>query len=230
MAAEEIVAMPTHLFAAPEFLGLLRYWDEQRGARALPEWGGDLTGIPDALLANLIIIDGTPPVYRYEGAEVIRRWGSNMTGRLMFDVLQGAHARYIRSLYEETIARALPIFSAAVFQTDDLSMIMTGRLVVPFTRRDATDVTVIMSVQLFGGIDEPLAAVGTRGFVHETRRDLVAMAPALCARLEDAGRYYRIARGTHHRDIASAMETVARELSGSALVSLACLPEDRAPV
>src|SRR5258706_840977 len=110
--------MPTHLFASPAFLGLLRYWDEQRGARALPEWHGDLTGIPEALLANLIIIDGTPPVYRYQGAEVVRRWGGDPTGRPMFDVLQGGHARYIRSLYAETLARAQPIFSAAVVQTD----------------------------------------------------------------------------------------------------------------
>jgi hypothetical protein len=223
-------AMTTHLFAAPEFLGLLRFWDEQRGARALPEWRGDLTGLAEALHANLIIADGTPPVYRYAGSEVIRRWGSPITGRPVFEVLQGGHARYIRSLYLDTISRALPIFSAAAFQIDDLTMMMTGRLFAPFARPGETAPSVMMSVQLFGGTDETLPAVGRRGFVHETRRDLIALAPELCTRLEDAGRYYRIAHGTHHRDIAEAMATIAHELSGSALVSLACLPEtDAAP-
>jgi hypothetical protein len=219
--------MPTHFFAAPDFLGLLRFWDEARDADLLPEWRGDMAALPAALHDNLIISERHPdPVYRYVGAECQRRWGGDPTGQKVAATLKGEHGRYVLALCDETLARGAPIFSAAVYQTDDLSMIMTGRLMVPFIPSGGAQPSVAMGVQLFRGPDL-LPVIGTSGFVHELRRDMIALVPALCARLEDASRYYRIAHRIHQRDIARDLEDVVRELSGSALVPLALLPEAR---
>jgi hypothetical protein len=217
--------MPTHFFAAPEFLGLLRTWDEARGTDPVPTWHDDLAALPDGLREHLIISVGYPdPIYRYVGAECQRRWHGDPTGQPIAPTLGGEHARYIVALCGDTLARRAPIFSAAVYQTDDTNMLMTGRLFVPLALPHARDPTVVMAVQLFRGPDL-LPAIGAVGFVHEIRRDMIAVVPTLCARLEDASRLYRISRGIHHRDIARDMEAVARELSGSALIPLACLPE-----
>jgi hypothetical protein len=220
--------MPTHFFAAPEFLGLLRYWDQARGPDPVPVWHDDLAALPEALREHLIISEGQPDqIYRYIGAECQRRWHGNPTGQAIAPTLGGEHARYIIALCDDTLARRAPIFSAAVYQTDDTNMMMTGRLFVPLTLPQAPGPTVVMAVQLFRGPDL-LPAIGTVGFVHEIRRDMIAVVPALCARLEEASRYFRISRGIHHRDIARDMDTVAQEMSGSALIPLACLPEPHA--
>jgi hypothetical protein len=222
--------MPTHFFAVPDFLGLLRFWDQSRGGRALPEWTGDLGSVPAALLPNIVIADGGPDlVYRYVGAENMRWWGSDTTGRTFASVLSGAHRRYVRSLSDDAAAHGMPIFSAAVYQADDASMITTGRLFTPFTPVGSPDATVLISVQLFRGAERSLPSVGRGGFVHELRRDMIAMVPALCTRLEDASRYYRMSRRIHQRDVAADMESLARELTGSALVPLSCIalpPQD----
>lgn len=216
--------MPTHFFAAPDFLGLLRFWDQCRGGRALPEWTGDLASVPAALLPNIVIGDGGPDyVYRYVGVENMRRWGSDSTGQPFASVLSGPHRRYVQSMCDDATTHGMPIFSAAVYQADDASMITTGRLFTPFTPVGSTDASVIISVQLFRGSDRPLPSVGLGGFVHELRRDMIAMVPALCTRLEDASRYYRMSRRVHQRDVAADMESLARELTGSALVPLSCL-------
>src|SRR5258706_9316026 len=108
--------MTSHFFAAPDFLELLQFWDASRNGRPVPDWSGDVAVIPSTLLPNMTISDRRgEPTYRYVGSEVIRRWGSDPTGkRIHQQVLSGAHSAYIRSLADETMTRQAPIFSAAV--------------------------------------------------------------------------------------------------------------------
>jgi hypothetical protein len=218
--------MSTHFFAVPDFLELLRFWEASRGRRDVPRWDGDFGAVPRGLLANLTLSDRRgEPVYAYVGAEIQRRWGGNMTGRRIYDVLTGAHARYIRSLGNDAIARRAPIFSAAIYQPDATRMIMTGRLFVPFADREAPEPCFLMTMQLFAESDAPLRDVGSRGFVHEIRRDMIALVPALCAGLEEARRFYQLSRHTRQRTLAQEVDDVARELTGSALVPLPCYEE-----
>src|SRR5258706_9280062 len=142
--------MSTHFFAAPDFLDLLRFWDASRGDRALPVWHSDLGAVPPTLLPNLTVSDRRgEPTYAYVGAEVGRRWGGDLTGRRIYggDALTGAHARYIKSLGDDTMARRAPIFSAAIYQPDATDLIMTGRLFVPFTDRDAGEPCFMLTMQ-----------------------------------------------------------------------------------
>jgi hypothetical protein len=216
--------LTTHFFADPDFLELLQFWDASRGGRPLPDWSGDIGVMPRGLLPNLIISDRRgEPTYLYVGAECVRRWGSDPTGRRAYgDVLRGAHARYLKSLSEETLARRAPIFSAAVYQPDAASMIMTGRLHAPFTYQGSAEPVMMVTLQLFKGSERELREIGIAGIVHEIRRDLIADVAALCARLEDARRQFQIARHTHRRTLAQDVDVIAHELIGSALLSLPC--------
>src|SRR5471030_1863717 len=110
--------LTTHFFAAPDFLELLRFWEASRHGQKLPDWNGDIGTIPQSILPNLIISDRRgEPTYRYVGAECIKRYGSDPTGKRAYvDVLQGAHARYLAALSAETLARRAPVFSTAVYQ------------------------------------------------------------------------------------------------------------------
>jgi hypothetical protein len=217
--------MTTHFFAAPDFLDMLQFWDASRRGRRLPDWDGDLSVIPATLLPNVIVSDRRgEPVYRYVGSEVVRRWGSDPTGQVVFsNVLQGAHRDYIKSVGDEALSRQAPVFSAAAYQADPDGLIMTGRIYAPFTYQGSAEPLMMMTLQLFHGPETVLRKVGLSGIVHEIRRDLIAMVPEVCTRLEDARRYYQLSRHTHQRGLAGHIDRIAEELSGSALVPLRCL-------
>jgi hypothetical protein len=223
--------LTTNFFADPELVELLRFWDASRGGRALPEWGGDVGALPRDLLPNLAIVDFRgEATYRYIGADLARRWGGNPTGKRAFvNVLRGAHRRYLRSLTDEMFARRAPIFSAAVYQSSATGVVMTGRVMTPFTFEGSIDPCFLLAVQLFKGSDQELRAIDVSGVVHELRRDLITNVAELCTRLEAARHHYQIARHTHRRTLAQDVDAIAQELSGSALIALTCFDEPDVP-
>jgi hypothetical protein len=213
--------MATDFFAEPDFLRLLRYWDESRKGRALPEWDGDLFRIPEELLPNLIVSERRPePRYRYVGAECERRWGGGaMNGRAVYNVLRGGHGAYVRSLGDEAIARRTPIYSAAIYRLGD-DLIVTGRLFAPFAFDGSEAPQVIMALQLFRGADRKLDRLGAAGFVDETARQMIVAVPALCDRLDEARRLHHFARRPRRDALAEEMASLARDLAGNVLVDL----------
>jgi hypothetical protein len=222
--------MRTDFFGVPDFLVLLRFWDESRGGRKLPEWHGELGRVPADLLPNLVVADarGGEPVYQYVGPEIVRRWGADPHAKPVYQVLRGGHARYIRSLGEDVVGRAAPIFSAAIYRLADEALLMTGRLFVPFAEPGGERPGFVMAVQLFRGPDIPLAGLGDAVFADEIDRRLIVAAPALCARLEEARRYHLLARRVPQDQLAREMGAAAHELEGEAFVALPCL-RDSAP-
>jgi len=219
--------LTTQFFADPAFVGLLRFWNANRGDRALPDWGGDVGMLPGELLPHLAVIDlHGEATYRYIGAEVARLWGGKPVGRPVFTVvLRGAHRRYLKSLSDEVIARRAPIFSSAVYQSSDAGVVLTGRVVAPFTGEGTTEPRFLLAVQLFKGSEQDLRAIDVAGIVHELRRDLITDVVELCTRLEDARRRYQIARHTRQRMLAQDVELITQELAGSALIPLPCFDE-----
>src|SRR2546423_1894688 len=120
------------MFAAPDFLQALRFWDRSRSDSGLAVWDGAVSEISAGLLPNLVIADWRgEPTFRYLGRECVERLGQDPTGREIFDVLQGAQAGYIRSLVEDTLARRGPIFSTTVYQVG-AGVVVIGRLNAPF--------------------------------------------------------------------------------------------------
>ena len=220
--------LPTHFFAAPDFLELLRFWDSLRAGRPMPDWTGDLSVLPRELLPNVVVADRRgEPTYAYVGENVIRRLGSDATGKRIYaEVLRGAHARYLRSLGDDLVARRAPIFSAAVYEPDAASMLMTGRLYVPFAWQGSPDVNWVITLQLFSGSEDQLREVGRSVIVNEIRRDMIAVVPELCGRLDAVRRHYQISRYAQRRSsLAQDIDAVARELTGRALIRLPCFEE-----
>lgn len=213
--------MAERFLAEPEFVRLLRFWVDCRGARSVPEWDGDLGHVPRSLLPNLIITERRPdPVYRYVGPECVSTLGSDPTGRRIYEeVLRGAHNRYIRSVAEDTLARRAPIFSAAIYRARE-ELLTSFRLLVPFTDPGATATRFIFSLQLFAGSYVKLAALADGGFVDELERRLVLGVPEICARLEQARRYHLLAGRIHQDVLARDLAAMAKELAGDALLAL----------
>ena len=97
------------MFAAPDFLQTLRFWDRSRLGSGLAVWDGALSEISAELLPNLIIADWHgEPTYRHFGRECVQRLGHDPTGQAVFDVIHGAQAGYVRSLVEDSLARRAP--------------------------------------------------------------------------------------------------------------------------
>ncbi len=229
-----------HFFAAPDFLTLLRFWDESRTASHLAVWNGDLALVPAELLPNLIVADWPGvPRYRYIGADCVSRFGGDPTGRPIPETLGGGYGAYIRSLGDEVIARRQPIFSTSVFEVGE-ELMVSGRLFAPFSDAPFSDAPfsdapfsdapfsdagdtppgIILSVQLFSRAAFKLSAVGGSGFVNESRRMLIAGVPELCTRLEEARRYHRLARAVPSRVQSGEWADIVRRLSHSTLVAL----------
>lgn len=212
--------MLRHFFSAPDFLNLLRLWEQSRTAPVCPAWNNDLTVVPLDLLPNLVVVDWAGgPRYRYVGSECISRYGDDPSGRPLAVTLGGAYAKYILSLGDETIARREPIFSASIFEVGD-ELMVTGRLFTPFVSAGAGEPDIIVSVHLFSRAAFKLSTVGRSGFVNESQRLLIAGVPEVCQRLEEASRYHHLARAVPGRQQAAEWADVARRLSGSALVAL----------
>ena len=212
--------MLRHFFAAPDFLALLRFWNDSRSESGPAVWRGDLARVPSELRPNLIVVDWPDePRYRYVGSECVARFGADTTGQSVIAALGGAYADYIRSLGDEVIARAQPIFSASVFEVGD-ELILTGRLFTPFTDGTSERPTMVMSLQLFGGSKFKLNAVGRFGFVNESQRLLIAGVPEVCQRLDEARRFHHLAHAVPSRAQAREWAAIASDLSRSALVRL----------
>ena len=91
-------------FASPNFLGLLRFWDESRAANGVPDWNGELSAIPADLLPRLIIVQRRDALtYHYVGAENVAQFGRDPTGRSISETLSREYADYISDIIESTL-------------------------------------------------------------------------------------------------------------------------------
>ncbi len=222
--------MSLDFFAEQDFVGLLRYWVDCAGSSGgMPRWDGEVARIPARLLPNLIIVARFPePVYRYLGSECVRRWGSDITGHLVYATVTGSYGDYIRAVEAEMVVQRGPVFSAAIYhleEAEEITLLTTGRLFVPFLATGDGEPEVFMCVQIFRGPEAKLGEVAQTGRVRETERCLVANPAAFVARLEAAQRYHRLARAMHQGDVAREFGAWAVQAAEGALVSLPVVAE-----
>ncbi|HWK45446.1 MAG TPA: hypothetical protein VNT30_12035 [Stellaceae bacterium] len=213
-------------FAERDFIALIHFWDKLRGTRALPEWHGDVTKVPRHLLENMVVVSYYPtPRYNYVGAACVARWDKDPTGMRVDDLLGGIYARYIHSLLDETIKRPASVFSAAVFELGE-ELLITGRLMVPFSLPGSTEAAVVVGLHFFKGSDIKLRALSGNVFVEEVQRLMIVAAPEFCDRLEKARLYQYAARSVSLTGPAGHLDSVARELAGDAILPLPCYRDE----
>jgi hypothetical protein len=210
--------MAGDFFTDPQFLALLRFWEEQRGEAAVPEWDDALPArFPPDLAPYLLAArhdasgDG---VYLYVGAACIKRFGLDPTGQRVGATLGGPIRAYVFDLVVTMMRLRAPVFSASIYHIADDEPIRTGRLLVPF------DPDVVLAAQLFEPSASPLQRYNREGAFEETERRSIVRVPGGLRRLEEAARYRRLGRSLHVASVAREAEALAREFDMSTTAPL----------
>lgn len=207
--------MASRLLVHPDALSLLRFWDETRQGRFLPEWRDDIAHVPVQLLPNLAITEQRPePGFRYVGSEVLKRWGGIAGAQGFASVATGALARYLRSMETDAMHTGKPVFSLGELALDDeANPVMMARLYAPFVYRGSAAPRIILGLQLFLDPDRSQVDLRRAAFVDEHERWLVAHPQMIVSRIEEAlGRGGpAAARGAVDAMVGSAIVKLARE-------------------
>ena len=207
--------------ASPNFLALLRFWERARAGTTVPDWNGELSSIPAHLLQRLVIVERreTGLVYRYLGTHNRRRFGRDPTGATIAETLSAEYAAYLTDLIETVLAGAAPVFSCSILRQGSLVR-RTGRLVAPFTLRGSIPPRLIMSAHLEAGDEFKVTDVVESGGVLETERVRIAGVPAVCARLDEIGRYHKLSQAVADRSLAKEWDRIAAGLGAGVLVPM----------
>jgi hypothetical protein len=201
--------MAGDFFTDPQFLALLRVWEERRGDALMPVWDDALPArFPPELAPYLLAArhdasgDG---VYVYVGTASVNRFGRDPTGQRVGQTLSGPILAYVLDLVTTMRRLRAPVFSASIYHIADDQPIRTGRLLVPF----AGDVVLV--AQLFEESPSPLERYSREGTFEETERRRVVRVPDALRRLEEAARFRRLGRSLHVASIAKEAEALARQ-------------------
>lgn len=142
-----------------------RYWADKTDGRRMPDRKDlDPIEIKD-LLPYLSIIeiigDERRCRYRLTGTRVVDALGCDPTGRFVNEIFDGADRAFIEHLLAEVMAKALPLYVASAFRSEDNGL-STERLLLPFTL-GGSDLRQIVMVQTFDWTQRP-------GTLHELSR------------------------------------------------------------
>jgi hypothetical protein len=219
-SAIKLALMLRDFFTSPNFLALLRFWEGARAGRVVPDWNGDLAAIPTSLLSRIIVIERREAlIYRYLGMLSKARFGRDPTGVTVAETLSPGYAAYLADLIETALVGGAPVFSSSVLHQNNLIR-RTGRLVAPFTLRGSAAPCLTMSAHLEVGEKFKVTEVLEPGGVLETERIRISAVADLCARLEEARRYYQLSRAVPDRSLASEWSGIAAKLAAGAIVPL----------
>jgi hypothetical protein len=99
--------------------------------------------------------------YRLTGTRVVDALGCDPTGHFVNEIFDGADRAFIEHLLAEVMAKALPLYVASAFRSEDNGL-STERLLLPFTL-GGSDLRQIVMVQTFDWTQRP-------GTLHELSR------------------------------------------------------------
>ena len=124
----------------PILLSLFRYWDHQRGQRAMPERRDiDPVEIGGAVLPHIVLVEfvGGRVRYRLAGTELVRRFGRDFTGRYMDELIGGSYLDFINDLFSSMREHRVPVFSESPYRWDVAGYRHTRRIFLPLGDTDA---------------------------------------------------------------------------------------------
>ena len=179
----------------PRLLALLRYWLIKRGTRPLPSRRDiDPVEIGPELLPNLMLADlldrGTHVRFRLVGTAVVKRLGSDPTGRYLDGEMRGAWFDQLGSLYRLVYAERAPVFAESEIQWGASRRLRALQLLLPLTQ-DGPDPAIALSCLAFASdeVFPPSLRALAEGGAHEElcRHVLKDLAPLDAQR--SAGRF-----------------------------------------
>ncbi len=155
--------------ADPVLLSLFRYWDTQRGTRAMPERRDiDPIGIGSSILKSVALVEfvGDRVRYRLVGTEIVRRFGRDFTGQYMDELMTGSYFAFINDLFQKMREHRAPVFSESPYRWDVAGYRLTRRIFLPL---GDTEAHMSLVGQTFGegypSTDQPRALILTEPVV-----------------------------------------------------------------
>lgn len=143
----------------PVLLSLFRYWDAQRGTRAMPERRDiDPVGMGNAVLPFVALAEyvGGRIRCRLVGTEIVRRFGKDFTGRYLDEIVAGSYLAFLNDLFRQMHEHGVPVFSESLFRWDVGGHRLTRRIYLPL---GDTEVRMGLIGQTFGegyeSLDQP---------------------------------------------------------------------------
>lgn len=130
-------------------------------------------------LSTLILAErvaGDALCFRLVGTDMVAAWGADFTGHHLHDIMNGDYHKFIRGLFDECIARKVPLFSHSRFQWDRGRSLDTRRLMLPYARDSAPDeIGFVLVSQVFDygktGPQQPIVSASHDFDLIEIRRE-----------------------------------------------------------
>jgi hypothetical protein len=141
----------------PVLAALLRYWDGQRGARALPARRDiDPLDMGSALLPHLLLVDlfdrGTRVRFRLVGTQVVKRLGFDPTGRYLEGEMTGGWYELLAALHRLVYAERAPVFAESEFLWGGGRRLRAQHLLLPLTQ-DGPDPAIALAAVVFASAE-----------------------------------------------------------------------------
>jgi hypothetical protein len=131
--------------------GLLRYWNDKRGARTMPARGDvDPLEMGTKLLPHLLLCDlldrGTRIRFRVVGTHVVKRLGFDPTGQLLAEQASGSYFEHLAQWHQEIFVKHLPLYTESVFRWGGKRQLEARHLLLPLTNGGSEPQIVLMGV------------------------------------------------------------------------------------
>jgi len=146
-----MVERSTEAMNDPLLNSVLAYWQQLRGARAMPRRQEiDPVALPRPSLPHLFLVQVECHSFRYSlvGTAIELQYGMSMAGRLLQDPPGGADEAAIVAQYRETVELRRPTYCEHDFINTREVPLRCRRLVLPLSA-DGTTVTDLFGVCVF---------------------------------------------------------------------------------
>jgi hypothetical protein len=136
----------------PVLSALWRYWEQQRGSRAMPRRRDiDPVEIP-RLLPHLLLIERAQDGryrYRLAGTAVVDAYGRELTGRLVDEVIPAPRRAIAERHYSTVFTTSRPIFVRNKYAPRNATEFVVSRIVLPLSTDDGASVYQLLMGQTF---------------------------------------------------------------------------------